>query len=265
MTAVPSEFTIDTGERTPETSGLPRRAMVFLALAGLATVAAAAIPVSELNRDTNGWWTFFVLGAAAAATQLFVARTPRGAARYYTTIVFLVAGVLLLPAGLVALLGVVQHIPEWLKMRYPWYIQTFNIVNYTADCLVAWFAAHLILSTSNELAGPQQWALAGVVASVVFVMTNHILLAAMMHFAERTPIRKSDLFTLESLSTDLILAFLGRGARDALARQPLADRGCGRAPHPHPPLAERAGARGGGPRRLEDGSVQRAALRGRAA
>ena len=209
MTAVPSEFTIDTGERTPETSGLPRRAMVFLALTGLATVAAAAIPVSELNRNTNGWWTFFVLGAAAAATQLFVARTPRGAARYYTTIVFLVAGVLLLPAGLVALLGVVQHIPEWLKMRYPWYIQTFNIVNYTADCLVAWFAAHLILSTSNELAGPQQWALAGVVASVVFVMTNHILLAAMMHFAERTPIRKSDLFTLESLSTDLILAFLG--------------------------------------------------------
>ena len=201
MTAVPSEFTIETGERTPDGGGLPRRAMVFLALTAIATVAAAAIPVSELNRHTDGWWTFFVLGAAAAATQLFVARTPRGAARYYTTIVFLVAGVLLLPAGLVALLGVVQHIPEWLKMRYPWYIQTFNIVNYTADCLVAWFAAHLILS-SNQLTEAQQWAVAGIVASVVFVLTNHILLAAMMHIADRTPLRKSDLFTLESLSTD---------------------------------------------------------------
>ncbi len=208
MTAVPSEFTMDTGERAPDTGGLPRRAMVFLALVSIATVAAAAIPVSELNRHTNGWLTFFVLGAAAAATQLFVARTPRGAARYYTTIVFLVAGVLLLPAGLVALLGVVQHIPEWLKMRYPWYIQTFNIVNYTADCLVAWFAAHLVLS-SSQLTDPQKWALAGLVASVVFVLTNHILLAAMMHIADRTPLRKSDLFTLESLSTDLILALLG--------------------------------------------------------
>ncbi len=208
MTAVPSEFTIETGERTPDGGGLPRRAMVFLALTAIATVAAAAIPVSELNRHTDGWWTFFVLGAAAAATQLFVARTPRGAARYYTTIVFLVAGVLLLPAGLVALLGVVQHIPEWLKMRYPWYIQTFNIVNYTADCLVAWFAAHLILS-SNQLTEAQQWAVAGIVASVVFVLTNHILLAAMMHIADRTPLRKSDLFTLESLSTDMILALLG--------------------------------------------------------
>ena len=77
-----------------------------------------------------------------------------GAARYYTTIVFLVAGVLLLPAGLVALLGVVQHIPEWLKMRYPWYIQTFNIVNYTADCLVAWFAAHLVLQHGQTAREP---------------------------------------------------------------------------------------------------------------
>jgi diguanylate cyclase (GGDEF)-like protein/putative nucleotidyltransferase with HDIG domain len=209
MNGLPGELTIDSGERTPLRSGLPRRAMIFLALMGAATLAAAAVPVSELTRSTHGWWTFLFLGTAAAATQLFVARTPRGAARYYTTIVFLVAGVLLLPVGLVALLGIVQHIPEWLKMRYPWYIQTFNIINYTADCLVAWCAVHLAIGQASSMGDAQQWALAGVVASLVFVLTNHVLLAAMMHIADRTPISKSDLFTLESLSTDLILAFLG--------------------------------------------------------
>ena len=100
---------------------------------------------------------------AAAVAQLFVARTPRGAARYYTTIVFLIAGVLLLPVGLVALIAVIQHVPEWLKMRYPWYIQTFNILNYTLNCLAAWFAAHLVL-TARPLARARS---AGRVAGVV--------------------------------------------------------------------------------------------------
>jgi hypothetical protein len=89
-----------------------------MGLVAAATIAAAAAPIEHLSRDTDGWATFLVLTGAAAAAQLFVARTPR-TARYYTTIVFLTAGVLLLPLGLVALLGIVQHVPEWLKMRYP--------------------------------------------------------------------------------------------------------------------------------------------------
>jgi diguanylate cyclase (GGDEF)-like protein/putative nucleotidyltransferase with HDIG domain len=67
----------------------------------------------------------------------------------------------------------------------------------------------LILGTAPNLSSGSRFALAGLVASVVFVATNHLLLAAMMHFAERTRISKSELFTIESLSTDLILAALG--------------------------------------------------------
>ncbi len=197
------------GPPAPSAPGFPRRAAVFLSLICVATVAAAAAPLATLSWKTEGWAAFFVLAVAAAVAQLFVARTPRNAARYYTTIVFLIAGVLLLPAGLVALLGVVQHVPEWLKMRYPWYIQTFNILNYTLNCLAAWFAASLVLRGDAGLGAGGRWAVAGAVASLVFVATNHLLLAAMMHFAERTRIRKSELFSIESLSTDLILAALG--------------------------------------------------------
>ena len=66
-------------------------------------------------------------------------RTPRDQS-YHTTIVFLIPAALLLPPELVALMGVVQHIPEWLKVRYPWYIQGFNIANYTLNGLAAWAA-----------------------------------------------------------------------------------------------------------------------------
>lgn len=209
VTAVADELTVEAVGADPEPQGLPRRAVVFLALVGAATIAAAALPIANLDGGAADWSTFLVLAVAAAAAQLFVARTPRNAARYYTTIVFLIAAVLLLPAGLVALMGVIQHVPEWLKMRHPWYIQTFNIANYTLNCLAAWYVAHLVLGNTTAMESPERWAVAGAAACLVFVITNHVLLALMMHVAERTPLRKSELFTLESLSTDLILALLG--------------------------------------------------------
>ena len=209
VTAVADELTVEAVGAEPEPQGLPRRAVVFLALVGAATIAAAALPIANLDGGAADWSTFLVLAVAAAAAQLFVARTPRNAARYYTTIVFLIAAVLLLPAGLVALMGVIQHVPEWLKMRHAWYIQTFNIANYTLNCLAAWYVAHLELGNTTAMESPERWAVAGAAACLVFVVTNHVLLALMMHVAERTSLRKSELFTLESLSTDLILALLG--------------------------------------------------------
>jgi diguanylate cyclase (GGDEF)-like protein/putative nucleotidyltransferase with HDIG domain len=208
VTVVSDELRVTEVQVTPD-PGFPRRAAIFLWLVAAVTVGAAGPPIAELGLHTEGWATFLVLATAAAVAQLFVARIPQNAARYYTTIVFLIAAVLLLPAGLVALMGVIQHVPEWLKMRYRWYIQTFNILNYTLDCLAAWWAAHLVLGSLTGLSAGGRWAVAGGVACVVFVATNHVLLAAMMHFAERTPFSRSELFSLESLATDLILAALG--------------------------------------------------------
>jgi len=210
MTAVSDEIRVmPEGDEREHDPGLPRRATILLGIVMAATVAAAAVPVGTLDRDTGDWGTFLFLSISAAIAQLFVSRTPRGAARYYTTTVFLIAGVLLLPVGLVALLAVIQHVPEWLKMRYPWYLQTFNICNYTLNCLAAWVAAQLVLNAPSGLNSAERWALAGVAASIVFVATNHVILAVMMHVAERTRFSKSQLFTAESLSTDLVLAALG--------------------------------------------------------
>jgi diguanylate cyclase (GGDEF)-like protein/putative nucleotidyltransferase with HDIG domain len=188
---------------------IPQQAKLYLLVVAVATAAAALPPLAQLKPSTDGWGTFLILATAAAVAQLFVVRTPRNAARYYTTNVFLVAAALLLPPELVALMAVVQHVPEWLRMRYPWYIQTFNILNYTLNCLGAWGAAHVVMRNHGSLGADATTALAGLAACVVFVASNHVLLATMLHYAGRKRFSETGLFSTESLSTDLILAALG--------------------------------------------------------
>src|SRR5918992_2281614 len=186
--------------------GLSRQAKLFLGTVGIATILAAALPLSRLSLDPPGWATFIILATCAAIAQLFVVRTPRDQS-YHTTIVFLIPAALLLPPELVALVGLIQHIPEWLKVRYPWYIQSFNICNHTLNGLAAWGVAELIRDIGLERRPTM--ALGGLAACVVFVVTNHVLLALMLHFARGHSMRETGLFSVDSLATDLVLALLG--------------------------------------------------------
>jgi diguanylate cyclase (GGDEF)-like protein/putative nucleotidyltransferase with HDIG domain len=208
MSAVSTEYRGVEHRQVPEQREptLSRGAKLYLALVGLVTVVMSIPPLSQLSPDTHGWPTFFVLASCAAVAQLFVVRTPRDQS-YHTTIVFLIPAALLLPPELVVLMGVVQHIPEWLKVRYPWYIQSFNICNYTLNGLAAWGVVALVkdLGLSRE----PEMALAGLGACVVFVFMNHFLLATMLHFARGHSLRETGLFSGDSLSTDLVLAALG--------------------------------------------------------
>ncbi len=209
MSTVPSDIPgapLPTEPERSEPITLPPRAKAFLYGIGALAAAAAALPFAHLSLGTDGWTTFLVLSTCAAIAQLFVVRTPRDQS-YHTTIVFLIPGVLLLPPELIALLGVVYGIPEWLKIRYAWYIQAFNIANHTLNGLAAWGAVELVRSAGL---GPNlEFALSGLVASVVFVSLNHAVLATMLHFARGHSFRGTGLFSVESLSTDFVLALLG--------------------------------------------------------
>jgi diguanylate cyclase (GGDEF)-like protein/putative nucleotidyltransferase with HDIG domain len=208
MSAVPTEYRGIERRQAPEhrEPTLSRGAKLYLGAVGVATLVAAVPLLSRLSPHTEEWPTFLVLAVCAAIAQLFVVRTPRDQS-YHTTIVFLIPAALLLPPELVALMGLVQHIPEWLKVRYPWYIQSFNICNYTLNGLAAWGAVDLVRSLN--LSREPEMALAGLAACVVFVATNHVLLATMLHFARGHTLRETGLFSGDSLSTDLVLAALG--------------------------------------------------------
>ncbi len=155
----------------------------------------------------SSWATFLILGLIAATAQLFVVGIPRHQS-YHTTIVFLIAAAMLLPPELVALMAVVQHIPEWLKTRIAWYIAIFNICNWTLAMLAAWASFHGVMSLFAP-GDRVSYALAGVAAAVSIVTVNHVLMAPMLRLARGLSFQDSRLFSFESLSTDLVLAMLG--------------------------------------------------------
>jgi diguanylate cyclase (GGDEF)-like protein len=207
VTAVPSEITLVVPSRSAANAALPRKAWVYF-LAVATVTAATGLPFMAQLQDTRGWLAFLVLGSAAAVAQLFVVRTPRDQA-YHTAIVFVIAGAFLLPPELVVLMGIVQHVPEWVRMRYRWYPQTFNICIFVLASMAVWFVAERLLGSTDVHSASLRFAAAGLVACAVFVAINHILLAVMLHLARGHSLRETGLFEIESLATDAVLAALG--------------------------------------------------------
>ena len=186
---------------------LSRRALLCLASVALAAVAGAVPALAGLGSGTDRWGTFLGLAAGAALAQVFVVEIGRHHG-FPVAVVFAVAAVLLLPVELVALMGIAQHVPDLVRRRFPWYVQAFNSANYTIDALAAWVVArglHDHMVADNRLG----WALTGLAAAAVFVVLNHLLLAAMLRLARGHSFRDSRLFTPESLSIDIVLAALG--------------------------------------------------------
>jgi diguanylate cyclase (GGDEF)-like protein/putative nucleotidyltransferase with HDIG domain len=215
MTAIPSDLQpVDAAERleAPQRNPLSGRATAYLLSVMALTVAVSTPFMLDLVRGENvdGWLTFAILGTAAAVAQLFTVRFQSKLLSFHTSIVFLLAAALLLPPELVVLIGIVQNIPEWLKERYTWFVQSFNICNFTLNVLGAWAAYHLLLTSDGLIASEDaRMALGAGAACVVFVFSNHFLLASMLRIARGFSFRETQLFSVESLSTDLVLATLG--------------------------------------------------------
>jgi diguanylate cyclase (GGDEF)-like protein/putative nucleotidyltransferase with HDIG domain len=213
MSAVPTEqpSRADAAGRESEHERLSPRALAYLG-AVAATAAAVAGPfLPRLEDRTDGWLAFLILGLAAGVAQLFLVRTGKHTS-YHTSIVFLIPAALLLPPEQVALIPVVQHLPDWLKNRGAWDIQTFNICNYTIAILAASGGARLVMEVPLLDGSPDlRFALAGLTAGVLLVVVNHLLLAPMLALARGHSLRETGLFSAQSLSIDFVLAALGVG------------------------------------------------------
>ena len=212
MSAFPSDIELETDTAMqPErrTRALPRSASAYAFAVAAGAIGVAVPLIVRLTSTTSGWLTFGILAAGAATSHTYTVRTARDTA-FHTSWVFLIPAAMLLPPELVALLGVVMHLPEWLKERYPWYIQTFNIFNYTLGNLATWGGAQLILRSHGLIPDEHlRWAIAGLAACTIAVAANHIVLAPMISLARGHTLREAGVFSFESLSTDFILATLG--------------------------------------------------------
>src|SRR5436309_2559796 len=210
MSAIPSEARLETPQvEEPRGRVLPTSAMIYEIVVCLAAAGISIPFILRLSGDTRGWTTFGVLAAGAAASHTYTVRTSKNSS-FHTSWVFLIPAAILLPPELVALIGVIMHVPEWLKERYPWYMQGFNICNYSLGNLATWGAAKYILDAHGLVPDTHlRWALAGLVACVVAVGANHVLLAPMITLSSGRSLREAGVFSFESLSTDFILATLG--------------------------------------------------------
>src|SRR5437763_2860680 len=208
MSTAPTDISLVAEPGSGRNETLPRKAWIYFVVVTVAT-AAATLPFLGRLQHTHEWAGFLVLGSFAAVAQLFTVRTPRDQA-YHTAIVFIVAAALILPPELVVLMGIVQHLPEWLKLRYRWYLQTFNICIFVLASMAVWFVASELFLHSNLIESHAlRLATAGLIACVVFVTINHLLLAVMLHFARGHTLKETGLFDIENLSTDFVLAALG--------------------------------------------------------
>jgi diguanylate cyclase (GGDEF)-like protein/putative nucleotidyltransferase with HDIG domain len=195
---------------TTPSSGLPRVAQLYLVLLAIATVSAAGEFYYKAPSIRHDWATFAVLAIAATGIHLFPVKSPKNQ-MYHTSSLFLVAAALLLPPELIVLIPLVQTVPEWLKERYPWFIQGFNICNYTLDALAAWGVFDLVHAHGSSLIGDEKarFAAGGMLAALAFVAVNHVLVALILKFGRGHSFRETGLFGAEGISVDVILALLG--------------------------------------------------------
>ncbi len=197
---------------TKRAGGMPLAAQIYLVSVWSAAAGATAWTISSGEAITAGEWRLaLLLALAAAVAQLFVVVTPRNQS-YHMTPVLIVAAAILLPPPLVVLVAILQHVPEWLRERYPWFIQTFNIANYALAGLAAQVAFVYVESYEGawSVGDPRlRYFAAGVAAGVAFVAVNHVLLACVLKFARGHSLQGTGLFTIQSVSTDLVLALLG--------------------------------------------------------
>jgi putative nucleotidyltransferase with HDIG domain len=98
---------------------------------------------------------------------------------------------------------VVQHLGEWLRQRYAWYIQPFNIANYVLSASAAALLFNLVGSTG---VGP---AVAGSAAAIAFVAVNRTLLLLMLRAARQMRPADTGLLRQDDIALELVLALMG--------------------------------------------------------
>lgn len=187
---------------------LPRAARAYIILAlGLAlALLAYTILSSGVRRADAGLFAFLLAGAITA--QYFTVVTPKHQ-HYYLTPAFFFAGIVLLDPVLFALMVILAHVPEWIKIKYPWYIQLFNM----AAHMLAGFAGKAVLGwllAGNMDQLVSMYGLFAVVASAsVYIVLNHLLVGIVLLLARRVSLRDSQVLSLGNLFTDLALASVG--------------------------------------------------------
>ncbi len=160
-------------------------------------------------------WThlgMYLLAVLAAGAQVIKVEGPNDKTNY--NIAWFVYGFTFIALGAPAALFVIviAHLVEWVKHKYPWFIQSFNIAVYAIVVFLAGLIYNAIdpETAALNLAG----AIAIVVAFVVFVLGNHFLVGFVIKLARGQSM--AELGVLGTFTLFLDFTVLAMGAVTAL-------------------------------------------------
>ena len=204
----------------PPGAGLPAAARTYL-LRTLAFAGALAVATAWTHPGHVRWFELAVVLTGGALAQVFAVHMPANQI-FHTGLAFTVAAALLLPPEAFVLVCIAQHIPEWVRQRHPWYIQSFNIANCTISGLAAWATLEVAASIGGDRGFGTPGVVSAVCAAGVYVLVNHTLLARMLRLARDHELKGTGLFMLDALVTDLVLAAIGVSTAIALLHEPAA-------------------------------------------
>jgi putative nucleotidyltransferase with HDIG domain len=201
-----SAAAVETGRRPSRLRGTKIGALTLAAWlywAAVVAPGALGIPLAAAHVEAIDWLQFAALAVLASLSQLLSFHLNRRRV-FHPAILFVVTGALVLPPELLILLVVIHCLPDWLKQRYPWYIQTFNIANYVISGVAAWAVAHVIGFPTS----PGREAAAGACAAVTFVLANRLLLLPMLYLGRGLTPRQTGLLDGEDVTIELVLALM---------------------------------------------------------
>jgi diguanylate cyclase (GGDEF)-like protein len=186
---------------------LPAVARIYLLFLGAITVGLVVPLLARIGPDTDGWSAFAVVAAGAAAGQVFSVAGPRNQS-FDAGSLFLVAGALLLPLELVALLGTTGLALAWF-MTPVWYKACSNACMNTLAALSASSTFWLVKQAPLSFSANMRVALATVAACLCFALVANLLLATTLRIAAGHPFGRNWLLCREGFSGEVALNSLG--------------------------------------------------------
>jgi len=183
---------------------LSATAKVYILGAILIGLGLIAWTVLDLDWANPGLYVLALLGAVA---QTLKVEGPNSRTNY--SIAWFVYGFAFLAYGATAAIFVilVSHLVEWIWHKYPWFIQSFNIGAH----VIPVFLAGLLFETNRR--GTQalalNFALALVLANLVFVFGNHLLVGLVVKLARGQSFAESGVFEFLTLFLDFAVLSMG--------------------------------------------------------
>jgi hypothetical protein len=174
----------------------------------LLTIAAGlglfAWQIVQLEAVGMGLLALAVLGAAA---QTFKIEGPTERSSYNLSWLVYGFSFVLLGAPAAVVVIVAAHLAEWLRYRYPWYIQLFNMASYVVIATAAGWVYGLASAGGDvsSLGG----ALGALLAALVFTFLNHLLVGLVVMLARGQSLAESGVFERLALLMDLTMFVVG--------------------------------------------------------